>query len=57
MTEVTVGGRVVYCDEFARDHDALVTAVWGPNCVNVVFVTSDEDRKDQYGRQIMRRRL
>ncbi len=49
-----VGGTVIYTDGYRHDHEALVTAVWGPNCVNVVFTSSDESKNDTYGRQIER---
>lgn len=49
-----VGGAVVYTDGHRRDHNALVTAVWGPNCINVVFVCGDSAKEDTYGRQIER---
>lgn len=49
-----IGDVVVYTDGYRRDHDALVTAVWGPNCVNVVFVSGDGAKEDTYGRQIER---
>lgn len=51
---VHVGSPVIYCDSHGVDHDALVTAVWNPFCVNVVFVSTDESKSDQYGRQIER---
>jgi hypothetical protein len=49
-----VGGVVIYTDGYRRDHDALVTAVWGSDCINVVFVCGDESKTDAYGRQIER---
>ena len=49
-----IGQHVIYTDEVAVDHDALVTAVWGPRCVNVLYVSENMDKKDQYGRQIER---
>lgn len=49
---VSVGDVVVFCDEKGKDHNALATAVWGEDCINLVFVSSDESRRDQYGRQI-----
>lgn len=47
-----IGEPVIYCDPKGIDHPALVTIDWG-RCINVVFVTPDETRKDQYGRQIV----
>jgi hypothetical protein len=48
------GDFVIYTDEIRNDHNAVVTAVWGPDCINVVFVASDESKTDSYGRQIER---
>ena len=48
-----VGEHVIYCDPKGIDHDALVTADWG-KCINVVYVTKDASRHDQYGRQLDR---
>jgi hypothetical protein len=61
-----VRDHIVYHDENGKAHDALVTAYWGnpttedgaPNqyigCLNLVFVSDDAERRDQYGRQIER---
>lgn len=57
-----VGCGVVYVDAHGAQHNALVTAVWGsvenmatqPPCINVVMVSADESKQDQYGRQIWR---
>lgn len=48
------GQPVKYVDEVGKEHDALVTVVWSPTCVNVVFVNPDETMGDTYGRQIKR---
>jgi hypothetical protein len=45
---------VIFTDTKGQDHNALVTAVWGPTCVNLLWVSDDTDKKDQYGRQIER---
>jgi len=50
-----VGDVVVYHDETAVPHNALVTAVWGAKCINLLFVSQEEARRDQYGRQIERK--
>ncbi len=49
-----VGESVVWHDSTGTSHSALVTAVWGPTCINVVFVSSDKAKDDTYGRQIER---
>jgi len=48
------GDFVIYTDGYRRDHNAIITAVWGPDCINVVFTTSDPTKTDSYGRQIER---
>jgi hypothetical protein len=56
---IKVGDAVIYIDERYREHNALVTSVHGePDkrpCVNLLFVSDDESRRDQYGTQIDRR--
>jgi len=61
-----VGDAIVYHDENGGFHNALVTAYWGNpltedgspspyiGCLNLVFVSADTARRDQYGRQIER---
>jgi hypothetical protein len=50
-----VGAPVVYVDENGNSHNALVTAWHSSSCCNLLFVSSDELRSDNYGRQIERR--
>lgn len=49
-----VGENITYVDSVGVEHEALITAVWNPNCINVVYVSKDENRTDTFGRQIMR---
>lgn len=56
-----VGDVVTYVDHQGYEHNALVTAVWGPEIydqdppsLNLVFIDRDESKKDPYGRQIAR---
>lgn len=51
---VQVGDSVLFTEPNGTDRQALVTAVWSPSCINVVFVDGDEAKQDQYGRQIKR---
>ncbi len=54
---VNVGDPVVYHDNRGVPHHALVTAVWSQlpiGTINVVYVESDTNATDQYGRQIDR---
>jgi len=48
-----IGEFVKVVDEFGRLHDGLVTNAWN-RTTNVVYVTGDEAKTDQYGRQIER---
>lgn len=52
--DIHVGDAVVYHDPVAVPHNALVTAVWSKDCINVVVVSKDEAKGDTYGRQIER---
>lgn len=48
---VNVGSVVKYFDEHNVEHNGLVTAVWSQDCINILYVSSDENKTDQYGRQ------
>lgn len=49
-----VGDVVVYHDELGAPHNALLTAVWTEDTVNLLYISGDEERHDSYGRQIER---
>lgn len=49
-----IGDSVTYVDARGIPHAALVTQVWTPTGVNVIFVDDDEKKTDDYGRQIRR---
>lgn len=49
-----VGDVVIWHEATGTPHKALVTAVWTPTCINVVFISGDESKTDPYGRQIER---
>lgn len=52
-----IGDAVWYVDPIGTQRAALLTAVHGGDstpCVNLVFVSGDEERHDSYGRQIER---
>lgn len=53
--EVTLGSHVIWHEADGKACDALVTAVWSQTCINVVIVSPDESKRDDYGRQIERR--
>lgn len=53
-----IGDHVIYVDETAHAHEALVTSVFGidnKSALNVVYVSDDKDATDQYGRQLAQR--
>lgn len=45
------GDVLTYVDPTGMPHNALVTAWWGPDCCNLIYVVADEAKKDTYGRQ------
>lgn len=53
-----VGDSVVYHDTVGHPHNALVTAGWGDGaynpCINILYVSDDANKTDNYGRQIER---
>lgn len=55
---VTIGQCVNFHDERGRRHDALITAIHGDAdrcpCINLLIVSSDNTKHDDYGRQIER---
>lgn len=50
-----IGDHVMFVDPVAKPHNALVTAVWGPTCINVVLMNDDPNSQDVYGRQVERK--
>lgn len=48
------GDVVVFVDSIGKQHNAVVTAWWSETCCNVVFVSGDESKRDDYGRQLER---
>lgn len=52
--KIKIGDSVTFIDSFRKENPALVTAVWSPNCINLVVVSNDSDKTDTYGRQIER---
>jgi hypothetical protein len=52
-----LGKAVVFCDSKMVDHLAMITCVHGEGeapCVNLVHVSDDPTKQDNYGRQIER---
>lgn len=48
------GKACVYVDPRGRHYAALITEVWGPQCVNVVYVNDVEEQRDSYGQKLLR---
>lgn len=51
---VSVGDHVIFHKPDGTPCDALITAVWSQECVNVIYVSDDTARQDSYGRQFER---
>lgn len=58
MTAVTKdthrGKPCEYYDSRGRKYDALITEVWGPQCVNLIYVNDVEGQRDSYGQKMLR---
>lgn len=52
--EVKPGIPVIYTDLKGVEHHALVTRVWNPELIDLVCVSADPRRTDQYGQQLQR---
>lgn len=50
-TQADVGKHVIYVDPMGQPKDALITAVWGTRCINLVVVVDDPNATDRYGRK------
>lgn len=58
MTTVTRethrGTHCIFVDPRGYQYDALITEVWGPQCVNLVYVNDVEGQRDNYGQKLLR---
>lgn len=60
VVPVSIGDSVRVVDENYNEHTALVTAVHGnfdtayTPCINVVYVSGEEAKRDPFGRQLER---
>jgi hypothetical protein len=59
--KVETGSVVVFVDSERKEYEALVTAVWDCGLpegqmpsINLLYVSDDESREDEWGRQIIR---
>lgn len=49
-----VGDAIIYHNEKGVGHNGLITCIWGEYMVNIVYVSSNDSQKDDYGRQTIR---
>ena len=57
MTEVTredIGQPCVFFDSRGRAYPALITNVFGPQCLNCVYVNDVDGQADAYGQKLLR---
>lgn len=67
MSKMSIGAAIIVVDSIGKQHNGVLTNVFGQGtpeehfahykswpCANVAFVSDDESRKDNYGRQIER---
>lgn len=48
------GKPCVYVDPRGKHYDALITEVWGPQCINLIYVNDVEGQRDSYGQKMLR---
>lgn len=48
------GTACTYFDTRGKPYAALITEVYGPQCVNVVYVNDVEGQRDSYGQKLLR---
>jgi len=55
---LSIGSHVVFIDTHYQEHEALITAIHGDPaskpCVNLLYVSKQTGKQDQYGQQIER---
>jgi hypothetical protein len=49
-----VGRACVFVDPRGKRYPALITAVHGKQCINLVYVNDADGQKDSYGQKVMR---
>tara|TARA_B100001146_G_C16162243_1_gene426184 strand:- start:1015 stop:1302 length:288 start_codon:yes stop_codon:yes gene_type:complete len=58
MTEVTRethrGTHCIFVDPRGKEYDALITEVWGPQCINLLYINDHEGQRDSYGQKVLR---
>lgn len=48
------GTACIYVDPRGQRYDALITEVWGAQCINLIYVNDVEGQKDNYGQKMLR---
>lgn len=54
LTREFEGRAVIFIDPRGFERAAVITRVWGPQCINVAFVDMGDGQEDTYGRKIAR---
>jgi len=54
VTKADVGSACTFYDTRGRAYPALITAVWGPQCINLIYVNDVEGQTDSYGQKMIR---
>ena len=53
-----IGDVIIYIDPVKKEHNALVTAIHGDaeakSSINLILISDDENKGDEYGRQLER---
>ena len=52
--QTDIGRACTYVDPVGKKHAAIITNVFGSDCVNLVYVLEDEKQTDDYGRKTAR---
>lgn len=50
-TKEMIGTSCVFVDSLGKRFPALITNIWGPECINLLYVVEDEKQTDTYGRK------
>lgn len=53
LTRDDEGKACIFVDPVGKSHAAVITRVWGPQCINLAYVAHDQG-EDSYGLKIWR---
>lgn len=54
LTQADVGKAITFYDTRGQACPALITAVHGSQCVNLIYVNDVEGQRDNYGQKMLR---